>query len=78
MLCKPAPNVYPRRGVTGGSVARRMVSPRTGRHHWQVHVEADRDWPDGNGAFTAHVTVRQLIATDVPNGGDGGKQPCRV
>jgi hypothetical protein len=45
---------------------------------WQVHVEAERDWPDGNGVFTAHVTARQIIATDAPNGGDSGKQPCRV
>ena len=73
MLWKPTPNVYPRRGASGGSVASGTVSPRTGRHHWQTHVEAERDWPDGNGVFTAHVTARQIIATDVPNGEDGGK-----
>jgi hypothetical protein len=28
---------------------------------WKIHVEAGRDWPDGNGVHTCHVTVRQII-----------------
>jgi hypothetical protein len=35
--------------------------------NWQVHVEADRGWPDGNGVHRAHVTVRQIIEEENEN-----------
>lgn len=28
---------------------------------WNIILDADRDWPEGNAAHTAHVTVRQII-----------------
>ncbi len=39
---------------------------------WQVRVEADRDWPDGDGVHRAHVTVRQIIEEEA---GDDGAEP---
>jgi len=31
---------------------------------WRIAVEAGRDWPDGDGAHTCHVTVRQIIQAE--------------
>jgi hypothetical protein len=31
---------------------------------WQIHVEAGRDWPDGNGVHQCYVEVRQIIKED--------------
>ena len=31
---------------------------------WQIHLEADRAWPEGDGIYTAYVTVRQIIRED--------------
>lgn len=31
---------------------------------WQIHVEADRDWPGGNGVHQCYVTVRQILQED--------------
>ena len=31
---------------------------------WDIHVEAGRDWPDGDGVHQCHVTVRQIIQED--------------
>jgi len=28
---------------------------------WRIHVEADRDWPDGDGVHRCYVTVRQIV-----------------
>ena len=28
---------------------------------WRIAVEADRDWPEGDGVYTAFVTVQQII-----------------
>jgi len=28
---------------------------------WDIHVEAGREWPDGDGFHQCHVTVRQII-----------------
>lgn len=29
---------------------------------WRIAVEAGRDWPEGDGEYTVHVTVKQIIA----------------
>ena len=31
---------------------------------WDIHVEAGRHWPDGDGVHQCHVTVRQIIQED--------------
>ena len=31
---------------------------------WNIILDADRDWPEGNGAHTAHVTVKQIIRNE--------------
>jgi hypothetical protein len=31
---------------------------------WRILLDADRDWPEGNGTHTAHVTVRQILRDD--------------
>ena len=31
---------------------------------WRIAVDADRDWPEGDGSYTCHVTVRQIIRED--------------
>jgi hypothetical protein len=31
---------------------------------WRIAVEAGRDWPEGDGAYTCHVTVRQIIKAE--------------
>jgi len=28
---------------------------------WRIGVEAGRDWPEGDGVYTCHVTVRQIL-----------------
>lgn len=28
---------------------------------WRIAVEAGRDWPEGDGTYTCHVTVRQIL-----------------
>ncbi|MGD2105912.1 MAG: hypothetical protein PVJ55_12450 [Anaerolineae bacterium] len=38
---------------------------------WQVRIEADRDWPDGDGVHRAHVTVRQIMEEEGEGGADG-------
>lgn len=31
---------------------------------WQINVDADRDWPEGDGSFACYVTVRQILRED--------------
>ncbi len=31
---------------------------------WSILLDAHRDWPEGNGAHTAHVTVKQILRGD--------------
>jgi len=31
---------------------------------WRIAVEAGRDWPDGDGAHTCHVTVKQILKAE--------------
>lgn len=38
---------------------------------WRIAVEAGRDWPEGDGAYTCHVIVKQIIG--VESGGEGGE-----
>lgn len=30
---------------------------------WRIAVEAGRDWPEGDGVYTCHVIVKQIIAS---------------
>ena len=32
---------------------------------WRIAVEAGRDWPEGDGAYTCQVTVRQVLQSSV-------------
>lgn len=31
---------------------------------WRIAVDAGRDWPEGDGAYTCYVTVKQILKTD--------------
>ena len=31
---------------------------------WEIHVEADREWPEGDGVHRCYVTVKQILEED--------------
>lgn len=39
---------------------------------WRIAVEAGRDWPEGDGAYTCHVVVKQIIPVESATEGEGG------